>query len=116
LIEINMIAGMGHGTPLGHGLGAPGPYMIDVGIVSTREIAQFWGIAATENSASRRSRPQVRASQRPLRQSPAPGVEQVKTKPPQPTAIDRSPSRTESGQPGLKKIIEDALRAAGLMP
>ncbi|TJV97726.1 MAG: hypothetical protein E5X52_11865, partial [Mesorhizobium sp.] len=108
LIEINMIAGMGHGTPLGSGLGAPGPYMIDVGISSTREIAQFWGIAATEESASRRSRQQV-ASRRPLPQSPAPGIENAKTKPPQPTAIH------QLGQPGLKKIIENALRAAGLM-
>src|SRR5690606_3173349 len=46
LVEINMIAGMGHGTPIGDGLGAAGPYMLDVGISSTREIAQFWGIAA----------------------------------------------------------------------
>ena len=43
-MEINTIAGMGHGTPLGENLGAPGPYMIDVGISSTREIAGFWGI------------------------------------------------------------------------
>ncbi|TIU17680.1 MAG: hypothetical protein E5W49_19460, partial [Mesorhizobium sp.] len=106
LIEINMIAGMGHGTPLGNGLGAPGPYMIDVGIASTREIVQFWGIAATEESASRKSRPQVPASQRPLPQSPAPAME---------NALHQFPRHTESGQPGVKKIIEDALRAAGLM-
>ncbi|MER9963297.1 PHB depolymerase family esterase [Mesorhizobium sp. M0045] len=115
LIEINMIAGMGHGTPLGIGLGAPGPYMIDVGISSTREIAQFWGIAATEESASRKSRPQVPTSHRPLPQSPAPGIENAKAKPPQPTAIHQFPRHTELGQPGVKKIIEDALRSAGLM-
>ncbi|MER8524303.1 PHB depolymerase family esterase [Mesorhizobium sp. M0644] len=114
LIEINMIAGMGHGTPVGDGVGAPGPYMLDVGIASTREIAQFWGIAATEESASRKSRPQVPASQRPP-QSPAPAMENAKTKPRQSTAIHQFPRHPESGQPGVKKIIEDALRAAGLM-
>ncbi|TKB99508.1 MAG: PHB depolymerase family esterase [Mesorhizobium sp.] len=114
LIEINMIAGMGHGTPLGNGLGAPGPYMIDVGISSTREIAQFWGIAATEESASRKSRLQVPASQRPLPQSPAPAIN-AKTKPPHSTAIYQFQRHPESGQPGVKKIIENALRAAGLM-
>ncbi|RUV11100.1 hypothetical protein EOA86_35130, partial [Mesorhizobium sp. M5C.F.Ca.IN.020.32.2.1] len=115
LIEINMIAGMGHGTPLGNGLGAPGPYMIDVGIASTREIAQFWGIAATEESASRKSRPQVPASERKPPQSPAPAMENAKTKPPHLAALHQFPPHTESGQPGVKKIIEDALRAAGLM-
>ena len=44
VIEINMIAGMGHGTPLDDHLGTPGPYMLDVGISSTREIARFWGL------------------------------------------------------------------------
>ncbi|TIU83564.1 MAG: hypothetical protein E5W01_17960, partial [Mesorhizobium sp.] len=67
---------------------------------------QFWGIAATEESASRKSRPQVPASQRPLPQSPAPAME---------NALHQFPRHTESGQPGVKKIIEDALRAAGLM-
>jgi poly(3-hydroxybutyrate) depolymerase len=49
---INMIAGMGHGTPLGDGLGAPGPYMLDVGISSTREIARFWGLAKTASKSA----------------------------------------------------------------
>ena len=44
-IEVNIIAGMGHGTPIGGGLGVPAPYMLDVGISSTREIAQSWDIA-----------------------------------------------------------------------
>lgn len=52
-----MIAGMGHGTPLGDdGLGTPGPYILKVGISSTREIAQFWGIVETGKGASAGSR------------------------------------------------------------
>jgi hypothetical protein len=110
-----MIAGMGHGTPLGDGFGAPGPYMLDVGISSTREIAQFWGIAAAEERASRKSRPHGPASQRPLPRSPAPAMESAKTKPPHLAALHEFPRHMESRQPGVKKIIEDALRAAGLM-
>lgn len=115
LVEINMIAGMGHGTPIGDGLGAAGPYMLDVGISSTREIAQFWGVAAMGESASRQSRPRVPASQRPLPRSSAPALANAKNEPPQPTAIHQFPRHVESRQPGVKDIIEDALRAAGLM-
>jgi poly(hydroxyalkanoate) depolymerase family esterase len=114
MIEVNMIAGMGHGTPLGEGLGAPGPYMLDVGISSTREIAQFWGIAETVGkSAAVRSSSLAGASKRPPAHSHLPGMETAKTRSPEPTAV--LPRHTTSDAPGVKKIIEDALRAAGLM-
>ncbi len=55
VIEVNMITGMGHGTPLdGNRLGSPGPFMLDVGISSTHEIAQFWKIADPNTSATAR--------------------------------------------------------------
>jgi hypothetical protein len=48
LIETRRVHGMGHGTPLatrGDGaVGAAGPFMLDVGVSSTREIAAFWGL------------------------------------------------------------------------
>jgi len=48
IIEANLIHGMGHGTPLatrGDGaIGAAAPFMLDVGVSSTREIAAFWGL------------------------------------------------------------------------
>ena len=50
IVESHVIAGMGHGTPLAtHGheaCGVAGPYMLDVGVSSTRRIAAFWGISA----------------------------------------------------------------------
>jgi len=55
MVEVNMIAGMGHGTPVGDGLGAAGPFMLDAGISSTREIARFWKIDATRTNGSTRS-------------------------------------------------------------
>lgn len=45
LVEVNTLAEMGHGAPVGGDLGAAGPHMLDVGVSSTREIARFWKIA-----------------------------------------------------------------------
>ncbi|MFN3526784.1 MAG: esterase, partial [Paracoccus sp. (in: a-proteobacteria)] len=48
VIEEYIIGKMGHGTPLrvggGDGLGEEGKYMLEVGISSTRRIADFWGL------------------------------------------------------------------------
>jgi poly(hydroxyalkanoate) depolymerase family esterase len=52
VIEEYNITGMGHGTPLetggAEGCGASGDYMLEVGISSTRHIADFWGLTAVE--------------------------------------------------------------------
>lgn len=51
LVEDYLVPGMGHGTPLDtrgpQALGSSAPFMLDVGISSTRRIADFWDIAAT---------------------------------------------------------------------
>ncbi len=58
LIEEHLIAGMDHGTPLSSeadGVGLRGPYMIDVGVSSTLDIARFFGLvgpAAERTSVS----------------------------------------------------------------
>lgn len=48
VIEEYIIADMGHGTPISAGgdagLGEEGKYMLEVGISSTRRIAEFWGL------------------------------------------------------------------------
>jgi poly(hydroxyalkanoate) depolymerase family esterase len=93
VLEDYLITGMGHGTPLStagaDGCGTSGAYMLEVAISSTRHIAQGWGIASRSTSA----RPQVQ--------------ERVMAAPPKPV---RPPAATGAG-----KVIEDALRAAGLM-
>jgi poly(hydroxyalkanoate) depolymerase family esterase len=97
VIEEYVIAGMGHGTPLDvrEGLGeAAAPFMLDVGISSTRQIASFWGIDEEPGRAKAslwEERFETHQASRPMHQ-------------PQP----RSPV-------GVQKTIEDALRAAGLM-
>jgi poly(3-hydroxybutyrate) depolymerase len=48
VIEHYIIADMGQGTPISaggdEGLGEEGKYMLEVGISSTRHIADFWGL------------------------------------------------------------------------
>jgi len=51
VIEQYIIDEMGHGTPISaagdKGLGEAGEYMLEVGISSTRHIAEFWGLTGT---------------------------------------------------------------------
>jgi poly(hydroxyalkanoate) depolymerase family esterase len=48
LIELNLLHGFGHGTPLAtagpEGLGTVGPFLLEAGVSSTLEIARFWGL------------------------------------------------------------------------
>lgn len=89
VIEDHRIHGMGHGTPIAaHGpeaCGTPGPFMLDVGLSSTRRIAAFWGIA-------------------PALAAPSRGTARL-------TRI-ATPTREPTGVAG---VINDALRAAGLL-
>lgn len=109
IIEVNMIAGMGHGAPVTADLGTAGPFMLDVGISSTREIAAFWGVSNLEGQL----RPQ--ASEHPSSKAWSPRAGQPgKALAPQPTTVPRP--RSPAPEPsGAQKTIEDALRAAGLM-
>lgn len=107
VVEEHIIAGMGHGTPLGPD-GAPGggrsaPHMLDVGIASTRAIAHAWGLgeprpvaASAPAFATTPAQETLPALRPPVRLHPSPA-------PPAPRAA------------GVQQVIEDALRAAGLM-
>jgi poly(hydroxyalkanoate) depolymerase family esterase len=106
VVEEYRIAGLGHGTPLHttgpEACGVAGPYMLEAGISSTRRIASFWGLRPGTRTAPSDSSETVGNAHFPLhleRLSPA-GCENGK---------DRRPER------GVAGVIEDALRAAGLM-
>jgi len=59
VLEVNMISGMGHGTPIdSKDLGSPAAYMLDVGVSSTRALASFWGIARAAGNSSYRDQTQ----------------------------------------------------------
>ncbi len=110
VIEEFLIDGMGHGTPLAtHGpdaCGAAGPFMLEAGISSTRRIAQFWGIVA--DLPVRDARP---AAGGHVNAAPAPAVLHAETPPPRADA----PTGRAAPTHAIGRVIEDALRAAGLM-
>ena len=95
VIERYDIQGLGHGTPLdtrdSESCGVAGPHMLEAGICSTRRVARFWGLVSND-SAKREVRP----------------YEHLDTG----HALHPTPRQLPSG-PGA--VIEDALRAAGLM-
>jgi poly(3-hydroxybutyrate) depolymerase len=98
VIESWTIDAMGHGTPLAtrgaDACGKAGPFMLEAGISSTRHIARSWALLAEAKPA------RVSASSIAERQSPKlPGVSAL-------------PSRKANS---VATVIEDALRAAGLM-
>jgi poly(3-hydroxybutyrate) depolymerase len=106
LIEAHSIAGMGHGTPIDarpvEGGSSAAPFMLDVGISSTLEIARFWGLAPLADAGE----PKVRPANRTRIHAPANRAAAA----PKPAS-----QRPETNAKGIGKVIEDALRAAGLM-
>ncbi|WP_192257369.1 extracellular catalytic domain type 1 short-chain-length polyhydroxyalkanoate depolymerase [Mesorhizobium silamurunense] len=113
LIEKYMIAGMGHGTPLKTSgndcLGSAGPFMLDVGISSTRHIAHFWGLAKPTMWRPVKTEAVSGTAMRSF--TPAEELRLVHFDPtPEPLAPNSRASAS-----GITKVIEDALRAAGLM-
>lgn len=102
-IEMNTVAGMGHGAPIGgDGLGHAQPFMLDVGISSTRETARFWGIAKGVDRQSAAVSTQARSGD--------PGVTITA-----PSATRPAEGQHQSRAPKVQQVIEEALRAAGLM-
>ncbi|MCX5518108.1 PHB depolymerase family esterase [Kaistia defluvii] len=103
------IDGMGHGTPLASSgpaaYGHPGPYMLDVGIGSTHEIAVAWSLTDGVRS-------------QPAKQTGAvSGDEYVRSDVmPEPVQSGERASAGADAAPGkVGEIIEAALRSAGLM-
>ena len=119
VIESYTIAGMAHGTPLDpsatNGVGAAAPYMLDVGISSTHHIARFWGLDEPSRTAYRADA--GRGREITLEHAAAPAERQAVAAPPaRPAAQPSAPRPPERpAATGVQKVIEDALRAAGLM-
>ena len=113
LIEKYTIAGMGHGTPLqtsgDDGLGRAGPFMLDVGISSTRHIARFWGLAKPGIRRAAKADTASRAALEAYRPAEKPRAVHIDPTP------EPQPLNARGSAAGIGKVIEDALRAAGLM-
>ena len=105
LIERHDIQGMGHGTPLATrgeaNCGTAGAHMLEAGICSTSRIAGSWGLTG---KTVRQAAPRADAKQAPAIAPLEPAVK------PRARPAAAAPRAT-----GVGKVIEDALRAAGLM-
>lgn len=112
VLEVFMVPGMGHGTPLHPGaadldqsLGSPAPYMLDAGISSTWHMARSWGLLtapAVERTEAARAEGTATAGQPGLEgvlNGLLPGI--------------KLPAAARTGAVG--GVIEKALRSAGLM-
>ncbi len=103
-VEDRRIEGMGHGVPIDpggpDGLGATGPYMLDVGLSSTAGIARSWGLLTGADAG------RGEAADAPARRRLTPEVA---------PANDAALPRLPAAASGVGRVIEDALRAAGLM-
>lgn len=121
VIERYDITGMAHGTPLmpGEGQGQSGEagaHMLDARISSTDRIAAFFGLVAATSEAAKPSpatNPRPSPGPAPAR-APGPSGAAV---PLTPEAFEAPPAERQAQPPasGVQKVIEDALRAAGLM-
>ncbi|TKD52153.1 PHB depolymerase family esterase [Sphingomonas baiyangensis] len=105
VIEEYHLAGLGHGTPLAttgsDACGAAGAYMLEAGISSTRRIADFWRLGDALVDQKARFRPEG-----------IQGPSAKLLKPPSPASVTHE---SEPKRKGPARIIEDALRVAGLM-
>lgn len=111
LIEDYRIADMGHGTPLAttgnDACGTPMPHMLEAGISSTRRIAASWGLLNDQKVVQR---------PKPINRATAETPNSLSTtKAGLETLSSAKPARAAANKGSVQKIIEDALRSAGLM-
>jgi len=110
-IEVYSITGMAHGTPLAtqgdEACGTAGPHMLEANISSTRHIAAFWGLADAV-TGEQTAEPAVVSSVLARLASGWPAWEGA-------SAVQGRPMPVAPPTRGVGAIIEDALRAAGLM-
>lgn len=106
VIEEFVIANMGHGTPIhpapANAGEAVGPYMLNVGISSTRNVLAFWRLNRSKECSSGSAQPSNRGD---VNTTSRLNREHNRSAPPTPDV---------SGN-GVQEIIEKALRSAGLM-
>jgi feruloyl esterase len=120
VIEEFVITGMAHGTPLAtgdaeHSYGAAGPFLLDVGISSSYQIAKFWGLTETSDEAWHS------AAHEPVQDRSETVVSNSRSAPevwmPEAAARNSRQDRQKSDTSHLDvgSVITKALRAAGLM-
>jgi poly(3-hydroxybutyrate) depolymerase len=111
LVESYTIPRMAHGTPVAAGdthdkCGAPGAFLLEVGISSSYHIAKFWGLTGHPRRVARRARKPVPLP-RPRRQ------ETAMTASPEPD-LHEPTGHLYNGAIDVQGVIAKALKAAGL--
>lgn len=110
VIEQYVIGGMGHGVPINSradaACGAAGAHMLEADICSTRRIAQFWGVAG-QTATRPVAQPDAFSEEK------APAINRVRARRERATSAQKPRQRAASSH--ITKVIENALRAAGLM-
>ncbi len=111
-VEAYDITGMGHGTPLDASGADPfeiaGPHMLDVAISSSRRIAEFWGLTADAVA-------QAAAPERAKQKDAVPAIAGSPVARRVTWAQRLDPEPEPAAGLDVRRIIEDALRAGGLM-
>ena len=117
-IELHGLKGLGHGVPLATGgpagLGKAAPFMLEAGVSSSREIAEFWGITGV---AAVDRPPAIEGSVR-LASPPTPPLTQLAVPPAAGGAGIAEgvlASLAERVPTGVHAVIDKALRSAGLL-
>jgi poly(hydroxyalkanoate) depolymerase family esterase len=110
VLEAYSITGMGHGTPLDTSVANPtdiaGPYMLSAGISSSQRIAEFWGL--TSDTVA-----QPRASERVRDTGPVVPAMSIARRVTQAQRLYPEPKSVRGID--VRRIIDDALRAGGLL-
>jgi poly(hydroxyalkanoate) depolymerase family esterase len=121
-VERFVISGLGHGTPISTSgaehAGKAGPFMLEAGVSSTHEIARSWGLldgsakAARRDAAAAAKKAQAAIS-RELTASPDKAKPTLNRLIPEPEEAAPPPPQDNRSYP--QRVIEEALRSAGLM-
>ena len=117
LVELNRVPGLGHGAPLATlgpgGVGTTGPYMLEAGVSSSREILRFWDVAPGKASRfpAPRSPPSLNVSTGDYLERPSPPTPERRQN--IADIVLKSVSPHVSGR--VQDVIAKALRSAGLM-
>jgi poly(hydroxyalkanoate) depolymerase family esterase len=96
-LEVWTIPALGHGTPIdSRDVGGPAPFILDVGISSSRHIARFWGLEPSAASKPKPAPVRIVTEEGALTQ-----IEAIRA----PQAV----------QPAAEALIRRALKAVGLL-
>lgn len=117
-VELYLIKGMAHGVPLSTDakmpLGSLGPFMLETGISSTMRIARTWNLADDFDVANAEGAAEANEGPDPVPESIEAVIAKAMQHPRLRVLNMRKDGATDASQ-GVSKVINDALRAAGLL-